>query len=91
MTNNEEIIRLENENNNLVEQIKSIKEGNESRIDRITSIRNEKDRELAVKDVEFTEAIQKKIQAQLGVPHSRIQVELGFILQTGTCQILNFA
>ena len=29
-------------------------------------------------------------QAQLGVPHSRIQVELGFILQTGTCQILNF-
>ena len=30
-------------------------------------------------------------QAQLGVPHSRIQVELGLILQTGTCQILNFA
>ena len=30
-------------------------------------------------------------QAQLGVPHSRIQVELGFILQAGTCQILNFA
>ena len=29
-------------------------------------------------------------QAQLGVPHSRIQVELGFILQAGTCQILNF-
>ena len=64
MTNNEEIIRLENENNNLVEQIKSIKEGNESRIDRITSIRNEKDRELAVKDVEFTEAIQKKIKLE---------------------------
>ena len=30
-------------------------------------------------------------QAQLGVPHSRIQVELGFILQAGTCKILNFA
>ena len=30
-------------------------------------------------------------QAQLGVPHSRIQVELGCILQAGTCQILNFA
>ena len=30
-------------------------------------------------------------QAQLGVPHSRIQAELGFILQAGTCQILNFA
>ena len=30
-------------------------------------------------------------QAQLGVPHSRIQVELSFILQAGTCQILNFA
>ena len=30
-------------------------------------------------------------QAQLGVPHSRIQVELGFILQDVTCQILNFA
>ena len=29
-------------------------------------------------------------QAQLGVPHSEIQVELGFILQAGTCQILNF-
>ena len=28
---------------------------------------------------------------QLGVPHSRIQVELGFILQAETCQILNFA
>ena len=27
-------------------------------------------------------------QAQLGVPHSRIQVELAFILQAGTCQIL---
>ena len=25
------------------------------------------------------------------MPHSRIQVELGFILQAGTCQILNFA
>ena len=30
-------------------------------------------------------------QAQLGVPDSRIQVELGFILQAGTGQILNFA
>ena len=30
-------------------------------------------------------------QAQLGVPHSRIQVELGLILQAGTCQILNSA
>ena len=30
-------------------------------------------------------------QAQLGVPHSRIQVEVDFILQAGTCQILNFA
>ena len=30
-------------------------------------------------------------QVQLGVPHSRIQVELGFTLQAGTCQILNFA
>ena len=30
-------------------------------------------------------------QAQLEVPYSRIQVELGFILQAGTCQILNFA
>ena len=30
-------------------------------------------------------------QAQLGVPHSRIQVELGFILQDETCHILNFA
>merc|ERR1711954_361442 len=29
--------------------------------------------------------------AQLGVPHSRIKVELGFILQAGICQILNFA
>ena len=25
------------------------------------------------------------------MPHSRLQVELGFILQAGTCQILNFA
>ena len=25
------------------------------------------------------------------MPHSRIQVELGFILQAGTCHILNFA
>ena len=32
-----------------------------------------------------------KKQAQLGVPHSRIQVELGFILQSLTSQILNFA
>ena len=55
MTNNEEIIRLENKNNNLVEQIKSIKEGNESHIDKITSIKNEKHSELAVKEVEFTE------------------------------------
>ena len=31
------------------------------------------------------------IQAQLGVPHSRIQVELGFILHAETCKILNFA
>ena len=39
-------------------------------------------------DVEQTE---KSVQqAQLGVPHSRIQVELGLILQAGTCQILNF-
>ena len=30
-------------------------------------------------------------QAQLGVPHSGIQVELGLILQAGTCQSLNFA
>ena len=30
-------------------------------------------------------------QAQLGVPHSRIQVEPGFILQAGTCKILHFA
>ena len=30
-------------------------------------------------------------QAQLGVPNSRKQVELGFILQAGTSQILNFA
>ena len=30
-------------------------------------------------------------QAQLGVPHSRIQVELSFILHAGTCQIHNFA
>ena len=30
-------------------------------------------------------------QVQLGVPHSGIQVELGFILQAGTCQILNFS
>ena len=30
-------------------------------------------------------------QVQLGVPHSRIQVEFGFILQAGTFQILNFA
>ena len=30
-------------------------------------------------------------QAQLGAPHSRIQVELGFILQAGTCQILSLA
>ena len=29
-------------------------------------------------------------QAQLGVPHSRMQVELGFILKAETCQILNF-
>ena len=55
MTNNEEIIRLENKNTNLVEQIKSIKEGNESHIDKITSIKNEKDSELAVNEVEFTE------------------------------------
>ena len=34
---------------------------------------------------------EKNEQAQLGVPHSRIQVELGFILQAGTCQTLNFA
>ena len=31
------------------------------------------------------------LQAQLGVPHSRIKVELEFILQAGTCQILNSA
>ena len=30
-------------------------------------------------------------QAQLGVPHLRIKVELGFILHAGACQILNFA
>ena len=30
-------------------------------------------------------------QAQLGMPNSRIPVELGFILQAGICQILNFA
>ena len=30
-------------------------------------------------------------QAQLGVPHLKIQVELGFILQAGTRQILNLA
>ena len=30
-------------------------------------------------------------QAQLGVPHSRTQVKLSFILQAETCQILNFA
>ena len=30
-------------------------------------------------------------QVQLGVPHSKIQVDLGFILQAGTCQILNLA
>ena len=30
-------------------------------------------------------------QVQLGVPHSKIQVDLGFILQAGTCWILNFA
>ena len=30
-------------------------------------------------------------QAQLGVPHSRIPVELGFIMKAGICQILNFA
>ena len=30
-------------------------------------------------------------QAQLGVPHLKIQVELGFILQAGTMQILNLA
>ena len=36
--------------------------------------------------------IRKEIrQAQLGVPHSRIQVELGFILQAASCQILDFA
>ena len=38
-----------------------------------------------VKDIQDLE------QAQLGVPHSRIQVELDFILQAGTCQIINFA
>ena len=32
-----------------------------------------------------------KKQAQQGVPHSRIRVELGFILQAGTFQILNCA
>ena len=32
----------------------------------------------------------KKEQAKLGVPHSRIQVDLSFNLQAGTCQILNF-
>ena len=37
------------------------------------------------------EVLLKIIQALLGVPHSKIQVELGFILQAGTCQILNFA
>ena len=30
-------------------------------------------------------------QAQLGVPHSRTQVEVGFILQASSCQILDFA
>ena len=41
----------------------------------------------------FLKTLHHKIekQAQLGVPHSRIQVELGFILQAGTCLILNFA
>ena len=33
----------------------------------------------------------KRQQAQLGVPHSRIKVEICLILQAGTCQILNFA
>ena len=31
-----------------------------------------------------------KQQAQLRVPHSRIQVQLGFILQAGTCQVIKF-
>ena len=38
-----------------------------------------------------TKCGKKTKQAQLGVPNSRIQVELDFILQAGTCQILNFA
>ena len=33
----------------------------------------------------------RKKQAQLGMPHSRIQIEFGFLLQAGTCHILNFA
>ena len=40
------------------------------------------------KDLNWVKKIEK--QAQLGVPHSRIQVELGFILQAGICQIFNF-
>ena len=33
----------------------------------------------------------RKKQAQLGMPHSRIQIEFGFLLQAGTCHILYFA
>ena len=33
----------------------------------------------------------KNKENKLGVPHSRIHVKLGFILQAETCQILNFA
>ena len=42
-----------------------------------------------IQELRFFDKIRK--QALLGGPHSRIQVELDFIFQSGTFQILNFA
>ena len=64
MAKNKEIIRLENKNNNLEEEMKTIKEENESRMDEITSIKNEKDNNLAVKEIELSEAIEEKTKLE---------------------------
>ena len=59
-----EINRLENKNNSLEEQIKCIKEENESHINEITRIKNEKENELAVKEVELKEAVEEKLKLE---------------------------
>ena len=59
-----EMIFLENKNNSLEEQIKGINEENERCINKITSIKNEIDNKLTVKEVELKEAIEEKIKLE---------------------------